>query len=534
MVNVNSQRKYDAIFADDKLNIKSFVIDFAHLIEQDTYIENGVSKVYSISADFGIGKTFFCEKLKSVLEKDNVQSVKMNIWEMDFYENPLIPILAKLNEAYKKDGRSLPVKIINSTLDLTKKSLAALCETVIKSASNRVLDVDITEVFKNNFMSENIYDDFQNYQGALLELKSYLVSWAKEHDRPIVVIIDELDRCRPDYAVKTLEVLKHFFDISGFVFVLALDENQLANSVKCLFGANNFDGYKRKFINNTFLLPAPDRKAFTEFLYNKSGIASLIEKIENDKRDLVFKIRIDNYKEVINQQFMGINNQKDIEKQRKFNDWQTSEFIIKRYFSSYSNWFQFSLRQMEQIFDRLVLFTKAIAASHELYSPDLAVLLVCLHEFNIKIYNHLRNYKGKVIEGICEQISQNKNAITETTLILDRTYIPKTPHVLEYSVESIPSSSSIRVVIEDNVDRFFTIESVQENPLKWIAEIDEYNIGQNAILNNQRIALITYSPKNYQWEEAKPDIRTIDKFDLIKFKKSYFAKMDFISHFEEF
>ena len=76
MVNVNSQRKYDAIFADDKLNIKSFVIDFAHLIEQDTYIENGVSKVYSISADFGIGKTFFCEKLKSVLEK--VEYLKEN------------------------------------------------------------------------------------------------------------------------------------------------------------------------------------------------------------------------------------------------------------------------------------------------------------------------------------------------------------------------------------------------------------------------------------------------------------------------
>lgn len=61
--------EYDKIFEDDKLGIKSSVIDFAHLIEQNTYIEGGVSKVYSISADFGTGKTFFCEKLKSVLEK---------------------------------------------------------------------------------------------------------------------------------------------------------------------------------------------------------------------------------------------------------------------------------------------------------------------------------------------------------------------------------------------------------------------------------------------------------------------------------
>lgn len=69
-----------------------------------------------------------------------------------------------------------------------------------------------------------------------------------------------MDRCSPDYAVRTLEVLKHFFDVSGFVFVLAIDENHLKNSVKCLFGTENFEGYKRKFINNTFLLPHPDKK----------------------------------------------------------------------------------------------------------------------------------------------------------------------------------------------------------------------------------------------------------------------------------
>ena len=63
MQNVEFQQNYDDIFNDDKLNIKSNVVDFAHLIEQDTYNTNSTSKVYSISAEFGIGKTFFCEKL---------------------------------------------------------------------------------------------------------------------------------------------------------------------------------------------------------------------------------------------------------------------------------------------------------------------------------------------------------------------------------------------------------------------------------------------------------------------------------------
>ena len=45
MDNNNLSTEYDTIFEDDKLNIKSSVIDFAHLIEQNTYIEGGVSKV---------------------------------------------------------------------------------------------------------------------------------------------------------------------------------------------------------------------------------------------------------------------------------------------------------------------------------------------------------------------------------------------------------------------------------------------------------------------------------------------------------
>ena len=525
---VNNVQNYDKIFEDDKLNIKQLVIDFAHLIEQDTYVENEVSKVYSISAEFGIGKTFFCEKLYQVLQTDKIKVAKLNIWELDFYDNPLLPLLAKLNDLYQCKGKSLPSKIIETIGSFTGKSLRSFCELEARG----ILGSETVDVIKENFSSNSIYDHFQLHQDSLKELKKALIKWAKKNKTPIVIIIDELDRCRPDYAVKTLEVLKHFFDVSGFVFVLAIDEKQLENSVKNLYGAINFDGYKRKFINNTFFLPTPDRKSFVDFLYDKSDMENLIKKIENDNRDLVFKIRIDDYKDTIDREFMGIQNTNEVTQKKDFNNWQTPTSIIKKYFTAYSNLFNFTLRQMEQTFDRLCMFVKAISASKELFSPDLAVLLVCLHEYDIKIYNYFRNYKGKVIEELCSQISKNRDYIDEKEIIFDRDYIPKAPHVLGYSVEEIPSSNNIRVVIEDNVDRFFIERSVEEHPLKWIAEVDEYNIGRNAILNNQRIALITYSQQNSQWEETKPDIRTIDKFNLNKFKKSYFEKVDFISHFD--
>ena len=511
MDNNNLSTEYDTIFEDDKLNIKSSVIDFAHLIEQNTYTEGGVSKVYSISSDFGTGKTFFCEKLKYVLEKDGVQTTKMNIWEMDFYENPLMPILAKLNEIYEKKGKKLPTKIIDSTLKFSKNSLSFLCGTAIKSISQEALNVDVIEEFKNHFSSKSLYDNFGQYQKALKELKETLKNWAESSDKPIVIIIDELDRCSPDYAVKTLEVLKHFFDVSGFVFVLAIDENHLENSVKCLFGVENFEGYKRKFINNTFLLPHPDKKAFAEFLYDRSGIDTVIKKIQEEKRELVFLINI--YSMFYNSfpySRYGDGQGEFIAKE--YNATQTSENIIKRYFAAYSIWFNFSLRQMEQVFDRLIMFIKQIASGHELFSPDLAVFLVCLHEFDTKVFDAMCRSKEIYDCPITNMNEDDPGVFYVTKKIYgdkahemlksyDRNITSELPELCTFSYFFENQNSEEIIFIKDNVDRFFYPQTIN-----WLYE--QYGMSTTGVLT----------------------IKT--RFNLESFKKTYFDKMDFLSHFE--
>lgn len=503
--------EYDEIFEDDKLGIKSSVIDFAHLIEQNTYIEGGVSKVYSISADFGTGKTFFCEKLKSVLEKDGVQTTKMNIWEMDFYEDPLMPILAKLNEIYQKCGETLPTKIIDSTLKFSKNSLLFLCGTAMKSISQEVLNVDIIEELKNHFSSKSLYDDFNQYQKALKELKEALTKWAKNSDKPIVIIIDELDRCSPDYAVRTLEVLKHFFDVSGFVFVLAIDENHLKNSVKCLFGTENFEGYKRKFINNTFLLPHPDKEAFAEFLYDRSGVDTVIKKIQEEKRELVFLVSIYDVYHCAQPYSRYGDTQGELEA-KKYNTAQTSESIIKRYFAAYSIWFNFSLRQMEQVFDRLIMFIKQIVAGHELFSPDLAVFLVCLHEFDVKVYNAMKVNKDPYGYPIINRNHSDPGVFYFTKQIygdeafkmlghFDRNIAPELLEVRTFSYLIQNRKSDKKTFIRDNVDRFFYAEAQN-----WLYE--QYAINTQNVLTPET------------------------NFNLENFKQNYFDKMDFLSHFE--
>ena len=82
---------------------------------------------------------------------------------------------------------------------------------------------------------------------------------------PLVVMIDELDRGRPSYAVELLEVAKHLFSVDQIVFVLAVNRSELAHSIKALYG-DGFDvkGYMRRFFDVDFRLPDPDRIAFID------------------------------------------------------------------------------------------------------------------------------------------------------------------------------------------------------------------------------------------------------------------------------
>lgn len=526
------------IWVDDKLNIKQNVIGFANVLKQEKFTDRGTSKVYSISAEFGIGKTFFCERLRDVLKQDDIPVSMLNIWKMDFYETPLIPLLIKLQDVYIKNNK-LRVWISN-TLKFGTKLTAWFIKKRLKYQG---FDIDkLTKLYKQLKPSEsNIYNSYLEYEQRLYKTKNFLSSWAKKANKPIIIIIDELDRSRPDYAVKTLETLKHFFDIPGLVFVLAIDEKQLQTSVKTLFGTENFDGYKRKFINNSFILPVPDKVKFTEFLYEKSGLAAIIKQIEENKKDLVFKTVLKDM------EMRHLTHDPNLQKEREYNKSQTPEKIIKRYFSAYSIWFKFSLRQMEQVCDRLVLFSKYILNRDELYSPDLAVFLTCLHEFDLEIYNKLRSSSNKVYGqhgGLLKHIySHNKTEKSLARVIykdksdtmfdtLDRELIPKVPEILGFS--SIDTfNQQHTVIIHDNVDRFFVVEESQQHPMAWIVEIQDHETGKRSMAqNNGRIAVITNSKRDAVWKDQPADIDTATQFDLEKFRNDYFDKMDFILNFK--
>ena len=95
-------------------------------------------------------------------------------------------------------------------------------------------------------------------------------------------MIDELDRCRPSYAVELLEVAKHLFAVDHIIFVLAVNRGELAHSIRALYG-EGFDsqGYLGRFFDVDFRLQEPERKKFIASLIESTQIDSYFEKIED-------------------------------------------------------------------------------------------------------------------------------------------------------------------------------------------------------------------------------------------------------------
>ena len=132
--------------------------------------------------------------------------------------------------------------------------------------------------------TEERLDKYQKAQDVIEEFKEKLEDMARAHtDRtiqvdtgihyPLVVMIDELDRCRPSYAVELLETAKHLFDVDQIVFVLAVNRKQLAHTVRALYG-NKFEAeaYLHRFIDLDVHLPEPNMERFIDDLFVSMGL----------------------------------------------------------------------------------------------------------------------------------------------------------------------------------------------------------------------------------------------------------------------
>lgn len=258
----------DTPFANCKLERQKYAEVLTEIVE---LYSDGF--VLAINNEWGTGKTTFVKMWKQYLENNDFKTVYFNAWENDFDSNPLVAIMSELKSLINSKNKEVFKSVISKGAVLAQNVLPA----VIKAVAKKYIDVDeVSDAMENvtkgaTQIFEEEIKEYTNKKKSIVDFRKELERFIKKTDssKPLIFIIDELDRCRPDYAVDVLEQMKHFFSVPGIVFVLSIDKNHLASSVRGYYGSENIntDEYLRRFIDLEYSIPLPSNKAFCNYLY---------------------------------------------------------------------------------------------------------------------------------------------------------------------------------------------------------------------------------------------------------------------------
>lgn len=233
--------------------------------------------VLSINAPWGFGKTTFLEMLHADLNRNDCGCVFFSAWETDFAGEPLLAFLGEMNQEIssliaddaEKSVAWSKVKVAGS--HIIKKGIPA----AIRFGTAGIVDIDGALGAEISSMSgslaADLIEEYSKNKDAIAKfkgsLRGVLQSGGGDFEK-LYIFIDELDRCRPTYALELLERMKHLFDIEGLVFVLALDTEQLSHSVKAVYGSGfDSNGYLKRFIDIEYSLRAAELGNFIDNLY---------------------------------------------------------------------------------------------------------------------------------------------------------------------------------------------------------------------------------------------------------------------------
>ena len=286
-------------FPEDKLDRQKyakFIVKF--LADQGYNSTEGTPHNYvlNLNSEWGSGKTYFLKRLSLDL-KDYYPTVYIDAWAQDYSEDPLMTVISSMIKQLRvQAGKSEDDPLFKAPIKLVGL-LKAVAPAVARGLSKRYLGIDPAMIMdaadETGLESDEVDDKGKPIDMGIAasKLVSHLI---KEHDAkvnaidsikinvkewveavisadntdhtktekrtyPAFIFIDELDRCRPSYAVEMLETIKHIFDIPGVVFVVGTDTEQLQHAVKAIYG-EGFDArnYLGRFFNSRFTLRQPN------------------------------------------------------------------------------------------------------------------------------------------------------------------------------------------------------------------------------------------------------------------------------------
>ena len=286
------------IWADDLLNRKDFA-DFLTrtlIARTEAIAEKQAERGWAVSLDatWGAGKSFFVERWVRSLREQQHPVVYFDAWENDLGEEASIALMAEINdelngwikklpkhEMWGKQARELTTrakqKLRRSVMPVAKVIASGLLKKAIGAGLDefagvsdssqsdsgiRVQDMKESADLALDKVFELSLEEHRRRKSNIREFKKALVDLINLVEReagakvPVFVFVDELDRCRPTYAISLLEEMKHVFGMEKVCFVVSTNLYQLKHSIGAVYGSGfNSEMYLKRFFDQSIGLP---------------------------------------------------------------------------------------------------------------------------------------------------------------------------------------------------------------------------------------------------------------------------------------
>lgn len=231
----------------------------------DLVSKKQTSCTIALSGAWGTGKTFVLNRLmKQLLEYQDGEKYFVfhyNCWQYDYYEEPLIAIVAAMLDSIDEETH-----LFSASLRQKAKDGFALAKPILQKIATdfvqKKIGVDITDILSllkdctgdSKTVGGHEYDKYYAFKKAILSAQTGIRSLSEQ--RTVVVVVDELDRCLPQYAIKVLERLHHLFaGLKNSAVILGIDKGQLNHTIEQIFGSGTQSNkYLEKFIDYEFPL----------------------------------------------------------------------------------------------------------------------------------------------------------------------------------------------------------------------------------------------------------------------------------------
>lgn len=267
-----------ALLKSDPLGRNAAVFRFLQLIDA---IDENCS--IAINGEWGNGKTIFVRQVKMFLDAcnpgTNLPDTQREALQRLLPESVECPTCTTIYyDAWANDDSNDPLlSLIYSAIATgqsdyspeKKRDLLGVAGRIAEAITNKPIAEIIEKAQSQDPLS------LPKQKDSLHDLmKEFIDSLIFEKANRAVIFIDELDRCRPAYAVQLLERIKHYFDDDRVTFIFSVDLAQLQHTIKAYYGfAFDATRYLDKFFDLRISLPEVNYKTFIEnkFPFIQSG-----------------------------------------------------------------------------------------------------------------------------------------------------------------------------------------------------------------------------------------------------------------------